>query len=146
MARLNSERYDQGVFLSLELTQAAVELDLTLQGKKTSYDHAIKIGKIIQRHYRETKKTQMLEYREDQALVSALVYDMIPETFGMTKENTKSYAVQDYLAGLELILEQFEEVEKADRQRLEFLRSFIVNLSLKRIGRLEVQRGHIALS
>jgi hypothetical protein len=134
---MESTKYNQGIWLSLDITQSVLELALSLEDKTKSWHYTKKVESIIKEHYEKTKKAGSLDYYTERALVAALTFNLIPETFNMNSKNTKKYDIEDYLAGIELVLEQFQEVEKADKNRLKFLKDFVSNLGSRRYWWLE---------
>ena len=144
MQKLGPEKYERGVWLGLALSKATLELDRAEQGEQKGYENTQKIQKILEEHYQESKSKNALGYMQDSTLISALSLDVIPKTFDITRKNSKKYDFGDYLAGLELVLEQFQDVEHASKERLKFLRGFLIDLGNYRLARLKPPRYYFA--
>ena len=144
MGILAPNRSAKGAWLGLTLSRAAIELDSAIQERPRGYESAEKIRVLLQEHYDKTRTQGALDYSSDGALREALIFEVVPKIFSMTPKNCKKYRLEDYLAGLGLVLEQFKNIEQADTKRLEFLRGFMVDLGNYRLERLEPNRGYIA--
>ncbi|MEK6885725.1 MAG: hypothetical protein AABX17_02055 [Nanoarchaeota archaeon] len=131
------EKYEKGVWLDLTISRAAIEVDTMMQGKNEDYPNFRKLKTILQNHYDKTKSQNQLDYLCDESLHKALVFDVIPKTFNITRENCRGYDLPVYLAGLELVLGQFQSIESASPERLTLLLHFICDLGQSKLAHHE---------
>ena len=121
------------------ISNAAIEVDDAKYGAAKNYSCFNHLKETLTSHYELSKSKNRLEYggQSEQEIITALVFDVIPKTFNITSKNCKKYNLEDYLAGLGLVLEQFEDIEHAGKEKRNFVRDFIVDLGNKRLSRLE---------
>lgn len=107
------------------------------QPNKAAVDY---LKEVLEEHY-NTSKRQGYALCEESALTHTLIFDSIPSLFGIVP-GKDSYKMQDYLAGLELVIEQFEDIENASETRLQFLRKFVKDLERRRTEKLRIRQYH----
>jgi len=144
MTNFAPERYEKGVWLSLMLSNAVVNLDLAEQDKKYDSQAIIRVRNMLQEHLRMTIQQGSLDYQLETPMRSALSLDVIPKIFGLSPKPHQRYTLEHYQEYLSLIMEQFDKLWDGDKTRTKFVREFLIDLSNARIARLEPPTRYIA--
>jgi hypothetical protein len=138
------KKYERGMWLSLLLSRAIVDLDLLEQGNNYNPQATRRVKDILQVHLDRTQNQGSLDYRLENSMRSALGFDVIPKIFGL-KRGVSRYHLEDYQAYLQITLEQFDLLETSqDPVRIKFIKEFLIELSDSRISRLETPARFIA--